>query len=88
VEAVLEQERAKRESLALPAELNQRIAEKAKELGTSLDTTAAVLLGYGLGVQEQRERELEDLAERIASSNDPAEIDRLQNQLGEFLFGK
>lgn len=77
--------------MTLPSTLYEQVSEKAAQMNVGVDEAIAVLLRYGLAVQEQREAELECLAGDLRSStisNNPAEKKRLGDELGGAIFGR
>jgi hypothetical protein len=78
-------------SMTLPSTLYAQVSEKAAQMNVGVDEAIAVLLRYGLAVQEQREAELECLAGDLRSptiSNNPGEKKRLGDELGGAIFGR
>jgi hypothetical protein len=74
--------------LRLSPELRQQIEAKALSLNLDLHTVVAVLLKLGLRAQDEREEELQRLAQALPSSTEPEEQGRLGEQLGEMLFAR
>jgi hypothetical protein len=78
-------------TMTLPSTLYEKVSEKAAQMNIGVDQAIAVLLGYGLEAQEQREAELERLADDFRSykfSRNPEEKKRLGDELGGALFGR
>ena len=82
------QDTKKEAILKLPPELVCQIADRAKAMHVSFDAAAAVLLQYGLRVQEQKERELEALLRSFHDSPDDASRDKAFEEIGKTVFNK
>jgi hypothetical protein len=87
MEAVLRDESTKEVTLTLPAELNDQIREKATVFGADFDKMVAVLLRYGLAVQNEREREIARLTDQIVLSNEQEAV-AASDRLGKMIFDK
>ena len=78
-------------SMTLPPTLYEQVSEKAAQMNIGIDETIAVLLRFGLAVQEQREAEMERVADDFRSSktsHNQEEKKRLGDELGGAIFGR
>lgn len=77
-----------RKSVSLPARLSQEVSRIAKKKRLSDNRVIVDLLEQGLEVNQQREQAFFKLAEKFRSANDPAEVKKLGDDLGRFVFGE
>ena len=73
-------------TLTLPAELYDQMRSKAEYLGIEVDKLAAVLLNYGLSVQNDKEQAISRLAEQVAVSSSEEDAAGATDQLGKIIF--
>jgi hypothetical protein len=77
-----------RRSVSLPKQVDKQIETIAKTRRQSGNRVLVELVELGLEARKQKEREFFDLAERFRASSDPEEVQRLGDELGQFIFGE
>lgn len=77
-----------RRSLSLPPEIAKEVASLAKRRRLSDNRILVSLIEEGIAAAKRREEEFFRLAERFRASQDPAEIKRLGDEMGRFIFGE
>ena len=76
-------------TMSLPSTLYEQVRRKAAQMNIGVDEAIAVLLRYGLAVQEQHEAEIERLTDGLRSSKtSDEEKKRLGDELGRAIFGR
>ena len=75
-------------TLMLPSELARQITGKASAMHVSVDAAAAVLLAFGLKVQEENERETAQLVDLARNSEIIEHRTEAIERLGESIFGR
>ena len=76
-----------RVSVPVSSEVLQQIDARAERAGVSRSAFLARLLQYGLEAEEQKREQLMQKIRRYRDCADPAEAERLGNELGEMIFG-
>ncbi|MBV9404692.1 MAG: hypothetical protein JO211_05075 [Acidobacteriaceae bacterium] len=80
-------EPAIRQSVTLPGNLAKQVRTIAKNKRLSTNRVLVELVEEGIAARKRKEKEFFELAERFRSAKDPAEIERLGNELGRRVFG-
>jgi class 3 adenylate cyclase len=76
-----------RQSISLPNNVAAQVRALAKSRRVSANRMVVELVENGLEAQKRKQHELEALAERFRSTEDPKEAKRLGDQLGRMIFG-
>jgi hypothetical protein len=76
-----------RQSVTLPANVAAQVRRLAKAHRLSANRMLLELIENGMEAEKRKQREFFDLAERFRNSTDPAEVERLGNQMGRLVFG-
>jgi hypothetical protein len=79
--------RAVRQSVTLPANVATQVRRLAKSRRLSANRMLLELIENGIEAEKRRQQEFFDLAERFRTSTDPAEVERLGEQMGRMVFG-
>jgi hypothetical protein len=82
------QKKMVRRSVSVPAEIDSRIKKLAQRENRLPSQVYQGLIEKGLNTKEAEKRHFFDLAERLQATNDPAEIDRLTEELARLTFGR
>ncbi|MEN8151551.1 MAG: hypothetical protein ABFS86_17170 [Planctomycetota bacterium] len=77
-----------RQSVTLPANVARRVRALAKARRTSQSRVIVELIETGLEARENEKRHYLDLLERLRSTKDPAEQERLTAELARLTFGE
>jgi len=77
-----------RRSLTLPAQVAKQVDSIAKRRRLSDNRVLVELIELGIEARERKERAFFELAERFRASQDPEEVKRLGDELGQFVFGE
>jgi hypothetical protein len=77
-----------RRSVTLPAQIAQQVDRLAKRRRLSENRVLVELIEEGIEAAQQKEQTFFELAERFRSSKDPAEVKKLGDELGRFVFGE
>jgi predicted transcriptional regulator len=77
-----------RRSVTLPAQIAQQVDRLAKRRRLSDNRVLVELIEQGIEAAKQKEQAFFELAERFRSSKDAAEIKKLGDELGRFVFGE
>jgi hypothetical protein len=77
-----------RRSVTLPSQMDKEIESIACKRRLSGNRVLVELVELGLEARKQKEQAFFELAERFRSSNDPAEVKQLGDELGRFVFGE
>jgi hypothetical protein len=80
-------ERAVRQSITLPSRLAKKVKALAKSRRTSANRVLVDLIQTGLQSKEAEKRRFFDLAERLSTSTDAAERQRIKDELARMTFG-
>jgi hypothetical protein len=81
-------EKAVRQSVTLPAKVATQIKSMAKRRRLSATRMLVELLEEGIEAQKQKEKAFFELAQRFREADDPKEVERLGEELGQMVFGK
>lgn len=76
-----------RRSISLPAEIAEKIESIAEARHVSANRAIIDLLAEAINAYEQRRKTFLELAERFQRSTDPAETERLRDELARMTFG-
>jgi hypothetical protein len=76
-----------RQSVTLSPQLARRVRALAKRRRASANRVLLDLIASGLEAEEQEKRRFFELADRLASSDDAAERERLKAELARLTFG-
>ncbi len=76
-----------RQSVTLPSTVAKQIRTMAKSRRLSANRVLVELVEEGIEARQRKEKEFFDLAERFRAAKDPAEAERLGDQLGRMVFG-
>ena len=77
-----------RRSVTLPPEIAKQVDTMAKKSRLSDNRVLIELIEQGIESRKQKEKAFFELAERFRASSDPAQVKRLGNELGKFVFGE
>ena len=80
--------KAVRRSVALSGELNRKIQKLAKHQNWSANRVIEDLIEKGIEAKEAEKRRFFDLAERLRSTNNEAEVAAIKDQLARMTFGE
>jgi len=81
-------EKAVRQSVSLPSRLAKRVKALAKRRRTSANRVLVELIHTGLESKEAEKRRFFELADRLSTSTDTAERQRIQDELARMTFGE
>jgi hypothetical protein len=76
-----------RQSVTLPSTVAKQIRSMAKSRRLSANRVLVELVEEGIEARQRKEKEFHNLAERFRAATDPAEAERLGDQLGRMVFG-
>jgi hypothetical protein len=79
--------RAVRQSVTLPANIAAQVRRLAKTRKLSANRMLLELIENGMEAEKRKQQEFFDLAERFRNATDPAEVERLGDQMGRMVFG-
>jgi len=77
-----------RRSVTLPAQVAKQIDGIAKRRRLSDNRVLVELIEEGIEAHKQKEQAFFRLAERFRAADDSAEVKRLGDELGRFVFGE
>lgn len=77
-----------RQSVSLPSRVARRVRAIAKARRTSANRVLVDLIETGLETGAAEKRRFLDLARRFKESSDPAESERLREDLARMIFGE
>jgi len=77
-----------RRSVTVPAEVDGRIQTLAERENRSASQVYQLVIEKGLNTKEAEKKRFFELAERLQATNDPAEIERLTEELARLTFGR
>jgi hypothetical protein len=77
-----------RRSVTLPAQVAKQIDGIAKRRRLSDNRVLVELIEEGIEAHKQKEQAFFQLAERFRAADDSAEVKRLGDELGRFVFGE
>ena len=86
--AMATKEKAVRQSVTLPAKVATQIKSMAKRRRLSATRMLVELVEEGIEAQKRKEKAFFELAERFRAADDPKEVERLGEELGQMVFGK
>jgi len=76
-----------RQSVSLPSTVARRVHALAKRRRTSANRVIIELIETGLEARDAEKRTFFDLADRLTRASDPAEQERLKEELARLTFG-
>ena len=76
-----------RQSVTLSGSVARRVRSIAKSRRTSANRVLVELIESGLEAVDNEKQRFLDVAERLAQSGDPAEQERLKDELARLTFG-
>jgi hypothetical protein len=77
-----------RRSVTLPSQIDKEIESIARKRRLSGNRVLVELVELGLEARKRKEEAFFALADRFRSTNDPAEVKQLGDELGRFVFGE
>ena len=77
-----------RQSVSLPASVAKRVRNLAKGRRISANRVIVELIEAGLEAKEEQKRRFFELTDRLAESRDPAERQRIKEELARLTFGE
>ncbi len=77
-----------RRSVTLPVQVAKQVDSLSKRRRLSDNRVLVNLIEEGIEAQKKKEQEFFDLAERFRAAKDPAEVKRLGDDMGRFVFGE
>jgi hypothetical protein len=87
VRPTISPESAVRRSVSLPPEIAEEVNSIADARQVSQNRALVDLIGDGVVTYKQRQAEFFGLADRFQQSKDPAETERLREELAQMTFG-
>jgi hypothetical protein len=81
-------EKTVRKSLTLPQPVAKRVTAMAKSQKVSSNRILVELVEAGLRSKDEEKHRFMELAERLATSQDPQEQQRLKEELARITFGE
>jgi hypothetical protein len=81
-------EKSVRQSVSLPSRVARRVRAIAKARRTSANRVLVDLIEAGIETGEAEKRRFFDLARRFKESSEPAESERLREELARMIFGE
>lgn len=80
-------EKTVRRSISLPRELDSKVQRLAQRQNRSANRVLENLIEAGLEAKEAEKRRFFELAERLRSTDDPAELERVKSEMARITFG-
>ncbi len=77
-----------RVSVPLTNEMLEEVEARAQRAGASRSAFLTRLVKYGLEAEQQRRDQFDQKIRRYRECADPAEAERLGNEIGEMIFGQ
>ena len=77
-----------RQSVSFPAHVARRVRSLAKARKTSASKVLVDLVETGLDAKEAERRRFLEMVERLATTRDPEEQERLKTELARLTFGE
>lgn len=77
-----------RQSVSLPSQVARRVKALARTRKSSANRVLVDLIQTGLESAENERRRFFDLADRLATTSNPAERQRLKQELAQITFGE
>jgi metal-responsive CopG/Arc/MetJ family transcriptional regulator len=81
-------EKATRQSVTLPAPVARRIRAIARRENRSSSRVIVDLIESGLQAKEKEKRAFYELADRLATADEPSEQKRLKRELARMTYGE
>ena len=81
-------EKSVRQSVTLPAKVATQVRSMAKRRRLSANRMLVELVEEGIVAKKEKEKAFFELAERFRSAEDPKEVERLGEELGQMVFGR
>ena len=81
-------EKSIRQSVTLPAKVATQVRSMAKRRRLSANRMLVELVEEGIVAKKEKEKAFFELAERFRSADDPKEVERLGEELGQMVFGR
>ena len=75
-----------RRSITLPDQVARQVERIAKRRRLSDNRVLVELIEEGMEARRQKEKAFFDLAEKFRAADDPAQVKRLGDELGRFVF--
>lgn len=76
-----------RRSISLPRELDSKVQRLAQRQNRSANRVLENLIEAGLEAKEAEKRRFFELAERLRSTDDPAELEEVKSEMARMTFG-
>ena len=76
-----------RQSVSMPPATATQVRNLAKARRLSSNRMLIELIESGLEAEKRKQQQFFDLAERFRAASDPAEVQRLGDELGRMVFG-
>jgi len=76
-----------RRSISLPREIDSKVQTLARRQNWSANQVLEDLIETGLEAKEAEKRHFFELAERLRTTTDPAELRRIKDELARMTFG-
>jgi metal-responsive CopG/Arc/MetJ family transcriptional regulator len=80
--------RSVRQSVSLPTAVARRVQAIAKRRRTSANRVIVDLIESGLDARDREKEQFFEVADRLATTTDPAEQKRLKEELARLTFGE
>jgi predicted transcriptional regulator len=77
-----------RRSVTLPDQVARQVQRIAKRRRLSDNRVLVELIEEGIEARRQKEKAFFDLAEKFRAADDPAQVKRMGDELGRFVFGE
>jgi len=81
-------EKSVRQSVTLPAKVATQVRSMAKRRRLSANRMLVELVEEGIVAKKEKEKAFFELAERFRAADDPKEVERLGEELGQMVFGR
>jgi hypothetical protein len=81
-------EKTVRQSVTLPSKVATQVRSMAKRRRLSANRMLVELVEEGIEAQKQKEKAFFELAERFRAADDPKDVERLGEELGQMVFGR
>jgi len=76
-----------RQSVSLPANVALQVRSMAKTRRLSANRMLVELIENGIEAEKRKQQEFFDLAQRFRAAEDPEEVKRLGDEMGQMIFG-
>jgi len=77
-----------RQSITLPSKIATQVRSMAKRRRLSANRMLIELVEEGLEAKKVKEKAFFELAERFRAADDPKDVERLGEELGQMVFGR